>query len=80
MSKEWSREQWQAWHRTVDWSHRTHVFARTDKMLRDAGIDSRKLTCGQQFSLQDSISEAIRRGAIRLLNELNGIEETGPED
>jgi hypothetical protein len=74
MSVRWTKEQWTEWLELVEWSHRASRQA-ADKLIRDAGLTG--LSSGQVFNIQDVLGEAIRRGAIRLLNELNDIEETG---
>ena len=74
---EWTREQWQAYHRVGDWSHSTMIYRAAEKVLSDMGIPIKSLTSLQVFNLQDDIAYAIRRGAIRVLNEEHNDPDSG---
>lgn len=75
MSKEWTRAQWAEWHKLVEWSHKAGDEG-AKKLLDDAGMPQRTLPCHVVFNVQDAVAFALRRGAIRMLNQLNGIEES----
>lgn len=74
MPKEWTPEQWKKWHELVEWSHKAAVVG-TKKLLSNAGIKIETLTSLAVFNIEDDVAHAIRRGAIRILNELNGVKE-----
>lgn len=73
----WTNEQWQAYYRVVEWSHSTMIFEAAKKVLSDAGIPMESLTSGQIFNIQDGIAYAIRRGAIRVINEEHNEPDSG---
>jgi hypothetical protein len=73
----WTREQWQAYHRTCDWSESSMIYHAAEKVLSDMGIPIKSLTSLQVFNLQDSIAYAIRRGAIRVINEEHNESDSG---
>ena len=72
----WTKEQWKAWIELVDWSYKAGRDG-AEKLLSNAGMPQETLTSLQVFNVQDDIGYAIRRGAIRILNELNGGGDTG---
>ena len=65
----WSDKQWQAYHNVVQWSQSSASYEGVKKLLSDAGIPIKSLTSLKIFNIQNSIAYAIRRGAIRVLNE-----------
>lgn len=73
----WTQEQWRAYHRVVEWSHSSMIFRAAEELLRNAGIPIETLTSSQQFNVQDTLGKAIRRGAIRVINEEHNDPDSG---
>ncbi len=73
----WTKEDWQAYHRVIDWSHSSMIYDAARKILSDMGIPIETLTSLQVFNLQDGITHAIIRGAIRQINEQHNDPDSG---
>ena len=71
----WTDKHWQTWSELGDWSHKVAQVG-AEKLIEHAGL-SGQLSSGAIFNIQDDVAYAIRRGAIRLLNELNDGGDTG---
>lgn len=74
---EWPKEQRREWIELVGWSHSSMIYDAARKLLSNAGIPIESLTPLQVFNIQDDIAYAIRRGAIRILNQINKQNDSG---
>ena len=72
----WTKEQWKAWLELVEWSRRAGDEG-AKKLLENAGMPQETLRSSQVFNVQDDVAYALRRGAIRMLNQLNSGGDTG---
>jgi len=72
----WTAEQHKAWFELVEWSEKVSREG-AKKLLEHAGMHQETLRSSQVFNVQDDVAQAIRRGAIRILNQLNGGGDTG---
>lgn len=74
--KEWTKDQTTAYYELVEWSRKAGQEG-AKKLLSNIGQPQETCSCLTVFNVQDDVAFALRRGAIRILNQLNGINDTG---
>jgi hypothetical protein len=72
----WTEEQHKAYYELVEWSHKVGREG-AKKLLYNIGMPEGTYSFGTFCNVEEAVAFAIRRGAIRILNQINGGGDTG---